>query len=78
MEAVSSAKLLSVTISSDLLWNEHINKVIKKSSKRLYFLVLLKMAEVPWEDLTLFYTTCIKSVFDHVPVLLLSIEVFIA
>ena len=73
LEAVSSAKLLGVTISSDLSWNEHINKVIKKSSKRLYFLVLSKMAEVPCEVLKLFYTTCIKSVLDYVPVLYYSL-----
>lgn len=51
-----------------------INKVIKKSSKTLYFLVLLKMAEVPCEDLRLFYATCIKSVLDDAaPVLYYSL-----
>ena len=69
LEVVTSAKLLGVTISSDSSWNEHINKVIKKASKRLHFLVLLKRAKVPCEDLRLFYTTCIRSVLDYaVPV----------
>lgn len=69
LDVVTSAKLLGVTISSDLSWNDHINEVIKKTSKRLYFLVLLKRAKVPCEDLGLFYTTCIRSVLDYaVPV----------
>ena len=32
-----SAKLLGLTISSNLTWNEYISDVIKKVSKRLYF-----------------------------------------
>ena len=31
LQVVSSAKLLGVTISSDLSWNENINEVIKKA-----------------------------------------------
>ena len=31
LKIVSSAKLLGVTISSDLSWNEHLNEVIKKA-----------------------------------------------
>ena len=36
---MQSAKLLIVTATNNLLWNEHINDVVKKASKRLYFLV---------------------------------------
>lgn len=39
LEVVDSAKLLGVTIRSSPSWNAHINEVIKKASKRLYFLV---------------------------------------
>ena len=39
VETVKSAKLLGVTISDDLSWNEHVREVVKKASKRLYFLV---------------------------------------
>ena len=69
LEVVTRAQLSGVTISSVLSWNELINDVIKKASKRLYFLVLFKRAKVPCADLRLFYTTCIKSVLDYaVPV----------
>ena len=42
VETVDNVKLLGVTMSSDLTWNAHIEEVIKKVNKRLYFLVQLK------------------------------------
>ena len=57
LEAVQSAKLLGITITSDLSWNNHIGKVLKKASKCLYFLVQLKRAKLPSNDLVLLYTT---------------------
>ena len=38
----NSVKILGVTISSDLKWNDHISECIRKANKRLYFIVLLK------------------------------------
>ena len=61
----SDAKLLGVTISSDLSWNAHITEVIKKAAKRLYFLIQLKRARVSQKDLCLFYVTCVRSVIDY-------------
>ena len=46
LEMVDSAKLLGVTIRSSPSWNAHINEVIKKASKRLYFMVQLKRTRV--------------------------------
>ena len=62
---VNSAKLLGVTISNNLTWNEHINEIIKKASKRLYFLSQLKRARVAKQDLVLFYTSCIRSILTY-------------
>lgn len=42
LDVVTSAKLLGVTITSDLIWNKHINEVIKKAAKRLYFLECIR------------------------------------
>jgi hypothetical protein len=47
---VSKAKVLGLTISNNLLWNNHIIETIKKANKRLYFLVLLKRAGVTLTD----------------------------
>ncbi len=56
LEIVKSAKLLGITVTSDLSWNVHINNVIKKAAKRLYFLVQLKRASnLPRKYLVLFY-----------------------
>ena len=65
LEVVTSAKLLGITISNDLSWNEHIHSVIKKVNKRIYFLIQLKRAKVPPKDLSLFYVTFIRSVIDY-------------
>ena len=69
IKVVTDAKLLGVTISSDLSWNAHITEVIKKAAKRLYFLIQLKRAHASQKDLCLFYSTCVRSVIDYaVPV----------
>ena len=58
---VNSAKLLGITISHNLTWNAHVNRVVKKASKKLYFLVQLKRARLPPSDLVLFYLSCVQS-----------------
>ena len=66
LEVVDSVKLLGLNISSDLTWNIHINEILKKASKRLYFLLQLKRAKVTRTDLGLFYSSCIRSIMDYV------------
>ena len=62
-------RLLGVKLTNNLSWNEHINDTIKKASKRFYFLIQLKRANVSLKDLVLFYITCIRSVLTYaVPV----------
>ncbi len=65
LDIVNHAKILGVTMSNNLLWNDHINEVIRKSNKRLYFNVLLKRARVPDEGIILFYCTCIRPILEH-------------
>lgn len=43
---VENVKLLGFNISSNLTWNVHIKEIVKKASKRLYFLIQLKRAKV--------------------------------
>ena len=59
------AKILGVTISSDLKWNNDIVDCIKKANKRLYFIVLLKRARVPLNDIVNFYCTTIRPVLEY-------------
>ena len=35
IDVVRSVKILGVTLQSNLKWNEHINNIVKKASKRL-------------------------------------------
>ena len=62
---VNGKNLEVVTINSKLTWNDHIDDVVKKINKRLYFLSQLKRAKVKPKDLALFYTSCIRSVADY-------------
>ena len=61
-DVVDSAKLLGVTITRNLTWNLHVAVVIKRTSKRLYFLLQLKRAHVPKSDLVTFCTSYVRSV----------------
>ena len=65
LELVSSAKVLGIIISSSLQWVDHVNEVIKKANKRLYFLILLKRANVPACDIVNFYCTVIGPVLEY-------------
>ena len=46
-------------------WNTHIVDCIKKANKRLYFIVLLKRARVPLNDIVNFYCTTIRPVLEY-------------
>lgn len=65
IDRVDSVKLLGVTITSTLQWNCHVLEVIKKPNKRMYFLTLLKRANVPAHDIICFYRTCIRPVLEY-------------
>ena len=38
LEVVKCAKILGLTVSDDLKWNEHVQRITKKARKRLYCL----------------------------------------
>ena len=65
LECVHKAKMLGVTFSVDLKWNAHVDEVVKKVNKRLYFSRQLKRAQVNSKELVLFYLTCIRSVKEY-------------
>ena len=51
LESVSSYKLLGVYVLNNLTWNEHVDAVTKKTTKRIYFMRLLKRAGVAPKEL---------------------------
>ena len=65
VEHVNSAKLLGVMLSSDLKWNEQCAYIVKKSSRRLYMLRLLKRANEDKKTLITVYRTCIRPILEY-------------
>ena len=65
LDYVTEVKILGLDISNNLLWNDHISDRIKKASKRLYFLILLKRASVPSNDILNFYGRCVRLVLEY-------------
>ena len=65
LKIVTECKLLGIIISDDLKWNGHIDNIVSRASKRIYFLVQLKRAKVEVNNLVKFYKTCIRSLLQY-------------
>ena len=65
IEVVHHAKILGLTVSDKLLWNDHVNNAIKKANKRLFFLVQLKRARVHATYIINVYCACIRPVLEY-------------
>ena len=63
-EKLSSAKVLGVTISNDLKWNDHVDTITSKAARRLYLLSQLKRAGLSSDDLLAFYYSVIRAVLE--------------
>ena len=57
--------MLGVTFSVDLKWNAHVDEIVKKVNKWLYFLCQLNRTQVNAKELVSFYLTCIRSVMEY-------------
>ena len=66
-ELIFESKVLGLTIVSDLKWNSHIDKIVKKASKRMNFFPQLKCAKVPISEFIRFYCTCNRPVVGYAP-----------
>ena len=62
---VDNYKLLGVYISSDLSWNVHVDFIVKKATKRLCSLRVLRKAGVQQADLVRIYCSLIRSVLEY-------------
>lgn len=65
LDLVQHAKILGLTISDDLKWNKHIAEIIKKTNKRMFFIVQLKRAKIPAKEIINFYCTCVRPVLEY-------------
>ncbi len=60
--AVETFRFLGTTISKDLKLDNHIESIVKKAQRRLYFLRQLRKLNLPQELLIQFYSAIIESV----------------
>lgn len=65
IQTIQSTKLLGLTINDTSTWNDHIEELVKKASKKLYFLIQLKRAHVLTSDLVTYFCVCIMSSLDY-------------
>ena len=65
LETVYSHKVLVLIIQKNLKWNEHINSIISKASKRLHILRVLRRSGVPIVDFITIYVSLIRSVLEY-------------
>src|SRR3954468_15706386 len=65
VEEVLSTRLLGVIINSQLTWQDHVDSVTAKCSKRLWALRSLKSLGFPKDELVLFYKASIRSVLEY-------------
>jgi hypothetical protein len=57
IKLVESEKILGVVVQNNLKWNLHVENIVKKSSKRLYMLRLLKRSKADMKTLVVLYIT---------------------
>jgi hypothetical protein len=65
IERVKSARILGLTVQDNMKWKEHIHNIVKKASKRLYMLRLLKRSNACIDTLITVYTTIIRPVVEY-------------
>ena len=66
MNGVSQAKVLCVTISSDLSWNAHVDEIMAKARKRVYMIYQLKRAGINQND---WHTNLSKYLSDNIEII---------
>ena len=65
IERVTQAKVLGVTLSSDLSWNAHVDTIVSKVRKRVFTIYQLKRAGIRQCDLIRVYVSVIRPVLEY-------------
>ncbi len=65
IDNVQYAKLLGVTMSSDLTWNKHVENIVAKAGKGVYMLHQPKRAGIGQHDLVTIYVSVIRPVLEY-------------
>ena len=62
VEREKLARILGFIVQDNLKWNEHVNHIVKKASKRLYMLRVFKRSNADTSTLLTLYSTIIRPV----------------
>ena len=65
VERVSHYKILGVTVSSNLKWDDHVANITFKASQRLWFLKKLKHASASANDLVYYYQAIVRLIMEY-------------
>ena len=65
LELVTSHNVLGLVIQNNLKWNNHIESIVTKASKRLHILRVLRRGGVEINDLITIYTALIPSLLEY-------------
>ena len=65
LELVTSHKILGLVIQNNLKWNNHIESIVAKASKRLHILRVLRRGGFEISDLSTIYTALIRSLLVY-------------
>ena len=65
LEIVNHVKIVGLTISNDLKWNQHVNNIVKKTNNRIYFIIQRKRAKITPSEILLFYCTCVRPTLEY-------------
>ena len=65
IERVTQAKVLEVTLSSDLSWNAHVDTIVSKARKRVFTIYQLKRAGIRQCNSLRVYVSVIRPVLEY-------------
>ena len=65
LDRVSSHKVLGLNIMDNMKWNNNVKDIVKKVSKRIYIIRVLKRSGAPPQDLINIHFALIRSVLEY-------------
>ena len=65
IERADKLSILGLTITKDLKWNDHVEKIVNKASQRIYLLKQLRRFGLDAGDLKCFYVASIRSILEY-------------
>ena len=65
IEQVSSAMLFGLIVSDDLAYQSHVDYIVSKASKRIYFIIILKRSGLSAKNLVTVYSTTIRPILKY-------------